>query len=81
MAYDINFLERVAQLASQAADKGHNLEISAGDAAELAKTLIAVIEDLEDAEELRQAKGEEDELIPWKQVKAEYWAERSYGEV
>ncbi len=29
-------------------------------------------EDEEDAEELRRAKAEEDELIPWEQVKAEY---------
>lgn len=36
--------------------------------------LLEILEDLEDEEELRSAKNEEDELIPWEQVKAEYWA-------
>jgi hypothetical protein len=81
MAYDMKFLERVAQLAAQAAGEGHTLEIPANDAAELAKTLTEIIEDLEDEEELRRAKGEEDKLIPWEQVKAEYWAEHSDAEI
>jgi hypothetical protein len=81
MVYDTSFLERVARLASQAADEGHTLEISANDAAELAKTLVEIIEDLEDAEELRQAKEEEDVLIPWEQIKAGYWAEHPDEEV
>lgn len=38
------------------------------------------LEDLEDAEELRQARQEEDETIPWEQVKAELSEERLWDE-
>jgi hypothetical protein len=36
--------------------------------------LLTLLEDLEDAEELRQARLEDDEVVPWEQVKAEYLA-------
>ena len=38
----------------------------------LAGNILEMLENLEDAEELRQAKQEEDELIPWEQVVADY---------
>lgn len=34
--------------------------------------LITLLEDLEDAEEMGQARQEEDELIPWEQVVSDY---------
>jgi hypothetical protein len=34
--------------------------------------LITLLEDLEDAEEMGQARQEEDELIPWGQVVSDY---------
>ena len=37
--------------------------------------LLEALEDREDAEEMRKARDEEDELIPWQQVVAEYQAE------
>lgn len=37
--------------------------------------LLTLLEDLEDAEEIEQIRHQEDELIPWEQVKAEYLAE------
>jgi hypothetical protein len=37
--------------------------------------LLILLEDLEDAEELRQARQEDDEIIPWEQAKAELRAE------
>ena len=33
--------------------------------------ILALLEDLEDAEEIRRARGEDEETIPWKQVKAD----------
>ena len=33
--------------------------------------ILALLEDLEDAEEIRQARDEDEETIPWEQVKAE----------
>lgn len=43
--------------------------------------LLALLEDLEDAEELEQARQEEDEAIPWDQVKAEYLAAHPEADV
>lgn len=37
--------------------------------------LLTLLEDLEDAEELRQTRLEDDEVIPWEQAKAELRAE------
>lgn len=36
--------------------------------------ILALLEDLEDAEELRQARLEEDELVPWEEVEAKILA-------
>lgn len=36
--------------------------------------ILRLLEDLEDAEELRRAVEEDDEVIPWEQVKADYLA-------
>ncbi len=36
--------------------------------------LITLLEDIEDAEEMAQARQEEDELIPWEQVISDYKA-------
>jgi PHD/YefM family antitoxin component YafN of YafNO toxin-antitoxin module len=33
--------------------------------------ILTLLEDLEDAEEIRRARGEDEETIPWKQVKAD----------
>jgi hypothetical protein len=33
--------------------------------------ILALLEDLEDAEEIRRVRGEDEETIPWKQVKAD----------
>ena len=33
--------------------------------------ILTLLEDLEDAEEVRRARGEDEETIPWKQVKAD----------
>jgi PHD/YefM family antitoxin component YafN of YafNO toxin-antitoxin module len=33
--------------------------------------ILALLEDLEDAEEIRRARGEDEETILWKQVKAD----------
>ena len=33
--------------------------------------ILILLEDLEDAEEIRQAREEDEETIPWEQVKAE----------
>lgn len=43
--------------------------------------IVSLLEDVEDAAELRQAREEEDELIPWEQVKAEYLAAHSEADV
>ena len=37
--------------------------------------LIEALEDIEDAEEMLQARDEQDDLIPWEQVVQEYKAE------
>ena len=37
--------------------------------------VIEALEDIEDAEEMRLARDEKDELIPWQQVIAEYRTE------
>ena len=34
--------------------------------------ILSLLEDLEDAEELKRARQEEDESIPWEEVKAKY---------
>jgi PHD/YefM family antitoxin component YafN of YafNO toxin-antitoxin module len=36
------------------------------------KQIVEALEDMEDAEELRSAREEDDEAIPWPQVKKEY---------
>lgn len=41
---------------------------------QLWEELLTLLEDLEDAEEIEQARQEEDDIIPWEQVKAEYLA-------
>jgi hypothetical protein len=38
------------------------------------EAVLELLEDLDDAEEMRQARQEEDELVPWEQVKADYKA-------
>ena len=35
------------------------------------KQILPLIEDLEDADEIRRAREEDEETIPWEQVKAE----------
>jgi len=36
--------------------------------------ILTILEDLEDAEELRQSRLEDEEIIPWEQVQADYKA-------
>jgi hypothetical protein len=42
------------------------------------EAVLKLLEDLEDAAEMRQARQEEDDLIPWEEVKAGYEAGHSY---
>lgn len=41
---------------------------------EVWEQIVSLLEDLEDAEEMRRALQEEDDLVPWEDVKANYWA-------
>lgn len=43
--------------------------------------LLALLEDLEDAAEMEQARQEDDELIPWEQVVADYKANHPEFEI
>jgi hypothetical protein len=43
--------------------------------------LLEALEDEEDAEEMRSARDEEDEQIPWQQVVAEYRAEHPDAQI
>ncbi len=42
---------------------------------DLWKTLIEALEDAEDAQEIKQARDEQDDRIPWEQVVQEYRTE------
>lgn len=43
--------------------------------------IIAILENVRDVEEIDRAREEDDDLVPWEEVKADYWAKHAEPDV